>query len=728
MKQVLAGCFMLCCIVLSYFASANTYYLSASGNDSNSGLSPATAWNTIQKLNTIDLQPGDSVLFEGGSSFTGNIYLDADDGGTAAQPVYIGSYGTGRAIILAGNGIGIQGYNCAGLHFSKLIITGAGANVNNGRGIDLYMDVQSDLSFIRIDNCDVSGFKQYGIQVGCSNTNFGFNDVRVTYTNSFNNGSGGMISYGFNDVINHKNFYVAYSTFHDNKGRADVTNTNTGNGIVLSSVQNATIEYCEAYNNGEFNANPGGGPVGIWFYLVKNGLIQFCESHHNNTSTADGGGFDIDGGSQDCIIQYCYSHDNAGPGYLMAEYGASVPFTGNIIRYNISQNDARKGSSGAITFWGVDNSHRINQSRVHNNTVFLNSNNVVSGTPAAVRMIDANFSQVKLSNNIFYLQGAVDMLNANVIVDSTALHFLANDYYHTSGQPSFVWGSNSYNSLPAWKAATITQERRGIMQYGLSANPMLASPGNAGVVGVAQLPQLSNYLQGYKLQQNAVAVDAGVELNMNFGFALGARDHFGNAPRYGASQDMGAHECNDCYVVLPQQSVWLNAQKQQGYIDVNWGAEDESMIDHYIPQFSNNGFDFKALDTIDTRNAGAAYVFRDKTYFLHERFYRVQVVQKNGARFYSKIASVRNNEQAGVDLKFARLADGPVIIFTSDEQQVVELHFYTTDGRLVFKENRTVPQGISYYNVSKRMAPGIYILHAKAQSGTPAVVRIVISE
>lgn len=727
MKQALKGCLVLCCMVLSLSASSVTYYLSSSGNDGNTGVSPSAAWQTIQKLNSIDLQPGDTVLFEGGSSFAGNIYLDATDAGTPGQPVFIGSYGTGKATILAGTGTGIQVYNCAGLQISNLRVTGAGASANAGHGIDFFMDVQHDLSFTRIDNCDVSGFRGYGIQFGCWDTNFGYNDVRVTHSTSFNNGSGGMISYGFNDVINHKNFYVAHCKFHDNKGRPDVTNTNTGNGIVLSAIQNATIEYCEAYNNGEYNANPAGGPVGIWFYLVKNGLIQYCESHHNNTSTIDGGGFDIDGGSQDCVIQHCYSHDNAGAGYLLAEYGASVSYTNNIIRYNISQNDARKGSSGAIAFWGVDNAHRINQSQVYNNTVYLNASNVVSGTPAAVKLIGPNFWQVKLANNVFCTQGAVHTLHAATAVDSSALHFIANDYFHSGGIPSFVWGGSVYHSLQAWKDAATTQERRGAVQYGISADPLLVAPGSGGNVGLDQLTQLPAYLTGYKLQPNAIALDAGLDLAISFGLNVGARDFFGNAPRFGASQDLGAHECNDCYVVLPRRPVWINANKQQGYVDVSWGVADESRVDVYVPEFSNNGVDFTKLDSVKAGKL-RAYTVRDKPHFLHERFYRVEVVQKDGARFYSKIVSVRTDAPPGLELKFARLAAGPAIVFTSNARQLLELHFYTAEGRLVYREYRAVPQGISYYKLSQRFRNGVYVVQAKTQAGTSQATRLIVSE
>jgi hypothetical protein len=721
MKPVYIGCVLLLyCMMFGLSTRANTYFLSTSGNDNNSGLSIANAWQTIQKLNSINLQPGDSVLFEGGSSFTGNIYLDNSDAGTTLLPVYIGSYGNARATILAGAGIGIQTYNCAGLTIADLNIMGAGATVNTARGIAMYMDVQNNLSFIRIDSCNVSGFRGYGLEFGCGDTNFGYNDVRVTHVNSFNNGSGGMISYGSNDVINHKSFYVAYCTFHNNRGRADITNTNTGNGIVLAGIDNATIEYCEAYNNGDLNANPSGGPVGIWFYLVKNGLIQFCESHHNSTNTVDGGGFDIDGGSQNCFIQYCFSHDNAGAGYLMAEYGASVQYSGNIIRYNISQNDARKGSSGAIAFWGVDNSHRINQSEVYNNTVFVNNSNVISGTPAAVRLMGSNFWQVKLSNNIFYVDGGATLLQADMMVDSSALHLLANNYYAVNGSASFLWGGGFYNSFSLWKAAAITQERRGTFQFGMQGDPRLTAPGTVATVGFAQLQQLPLYLSAYRLQQSSLALDAGLNININFGSSIGIRDFYGDAPLYGASQDAGAHECNDCYVILSQSDIIFDAKKQRAGVDISWRIENELLVEKYIVQFSDDGSDFKELTSFNAAGDGNTHTVHDGVYFAHERLYRLQVIQKNGASIYSRMVIVRNDVNG-----FDMLVNGSKIIFTSHAQQLVVIHLYTADGKLIFKESLNINRGTSYYNLNRQFAPGTYILQVVDQSGLRRVARLI---
>lgn len=711
----------LLCILIHCICNAATYYVSSIGNDGNSGLSIATAWRTISKLNTIDFEPGDVVLFEGGSVFNGNLLLQAEDAGTPWNPVLFSSYGTGRATISAGNSYGIKAYNCAGFRIANLNIVGSGATVNNATGIDIYMDVSSNFSFIRIDSCNVSGFKISGVQFGAWDTNAGFTDVRVTHVNSFNNGGAGMSSFGFNNIINHKNVYVGYSSFYNNKGRTDVTNTNTGSGIVLSGIDNAMIEYCEAYNNGENNSNPPGGPVGIWFYLVKNGTIQYCESHHNRTGTADGGGFDIDGGSQNCIIQYCYSHDNAGPGYLLAEYGSGVAFTGNIIRYNISQNDARKSSAGAITFWGVDDNNKILQSQVHNNTIFLNADNLQDGTPAAVKLIGNKFSGVKLSNNIFYTSGAVRFINADMNVDSSKLHFLYNDYYSATGQRNFYWSFVNYNSLNSWKAAAATQERRFIFQSGSEEDPHLAAPGSAGTVGLAQLQQLASLLSAYKLQAGSVMNDGGININLLSLLGLGPHDFFGNAPLIGLTQDIGAHECADCHAVLAAPAVTLTACKlKDDVVMLSWTANSTSSLQSYIPEYSVNGRDFYSMREVNVDGVAILNLFYDSTYNGAGRYYRLRVKQKNGIETYSYVVAVAGqNRVAALSLSVIRKTGNCRMLVKSPVKQRVIFSVINSTGQSIRKETRTVEEGNSYHEFSLPPAGGLYFLNAIDAMGKP---------
>ncbi|HYF31305.1 MAG TPA: hypothetical protein VD993_09315 [Chitinophagaceae bacterium] len=718
--KALAVITLLCCSLQWAFpAMGATYYISPSGDDNYAGTTPATAWKTIQKLNTIQLHPGDSVLFQGGAVFSGNIYLEANDSGTPSQTVYIGSYGTGRPVIQAGTGFGVWAYNCAGIHLAKLVIQGSGVSTNTASGIEFYMDAATDLSVVKIDSCDVSGFREYGVRFGAWNTTSGFNNVEVRNVNSFDNGNGGMTSYGYNTLFNHTNFYVGYSTFHDNKGRTDITATNTGSGIVLSGIDGATIEYCEAYNNGENNTNPNGGPVGIWFYLVRNGLIQFCESHHNRTGTVDGGGFDLDGGAQNCIIQYCYSHDNAGPGYLLAEYGSGVEFTGNIIRYNISQNDARKSSAGAISFWGANSWNSVRQSMVHNNTVYVDANNIASGTPAAVKLIGNNFSGVKLFNNIFYTSGSVHMLHTDAYSDSTQLHFLSNDYYAATGNPVFIWAYNPYNSLAAWKAIAVTQERRGAIQYGTSVSPQLSGAGTGGTIGVGQLQQMPVLLAGYRLGQNSQVVDIGINMQAVFGASPGSRDFFGNAPRHGSFQDIGAHECSDCYSLLAGNNIQLAARKIQDQVLLSWQVKDEINIVEYVLQYSNNGRDFTTLH-IAKPSGSNAYSIADTSAIATEKYYRLQVNQHNGIHYYSNI--VRFTGDAGtLMLHFT----GNEVIIYSPAQQNVQFLLFNAAGQLVSKESRIIPQGRSHYARPAGLPGRLYILKVIGQTGQSKTISII---
>ena len=96
-----------------------TYYVSPTGNDSNNGMSPSAPWQTIAKVNATTYNPGDTVLFQGGQTFTGNLQFTVR--ATSTEPFTIGAYGTGHAVISAGAGTGLSAYNCSGLSSSTSI-------------------------------------------------------------------------------------------------------------------------------------------------------------------------------------------------------------------------------------------------------------------------------------------------------------------------------------------------------------------------------------------------------------------------------------------------------------------------------------------------------------------------------------------------------------------------------------------------------------------------------
>ena len=140
---------------------AGAYYISNSGDDNNSGTSPGEAWKTINKVNHIDFEPGDKILFKGGETFNGTIVLNGDDFGNSGSKIHVGSYGDLRATINAQTGSGLRAYDCSNIILKNLNFTGDGRkNGNTGNGVTF-----SYCSNISVDSVDISGFQHKGLKI-----------------------------------------------------------------------------------------------------------------------------------------------------------------------------------------------------------------------------------------------------------------------------------------------------------------------------------------------------------------------------------------------------------------------------------------------------------------------------------------------------------------------------------------------------------------------------------
>ena len=89
-------------------ATGTTYYVDSNGgNDSNEGTSEGKAFRTLDKVNTLDLEPGDTVLLKRGSVFEDQaLKFTKEDSGTAEAPVRISAYGEGNRPQINTNGHG----------------------------------------------------------------------------------------------------------------------------------------------------------------------------------------------------------------------------------------------------------------------------------------------------------------------------------------------------------------------------------------------------------------------------------------------------------------------------------------------------------------------------------------------------------------------------------------------------------------------------------------------
>ena len=388
------------------------YYVSLLGDDSNHGTSKIDPWQSIERVNAAQFLPGDSIRFHANQTFPGNLCFVDKCMGRMDKPITLGSYGFGRATIDAREGTGCIVKDMGSVHLRELNFVGAGASENASSGILFINTLPGGIKLgdIRIHRVDVSGFKHSGICfIGepSDRSWSGFCDVKITSVTSHDNGDAGISCIGVwepeREGYAHANFYVGNCSVYRNAGIPG-KGSHSGNGIVLAQVDGALIEHCRAYENGSLNDYEGGGPVGIWVWDANRVVIQHNESHHNHTGNSkDGGGFDLDGGVRNSTVQHNYSHDNDGPGYLLAQFSGARAFYGNVLRHNVSVNDSRKNRYGGIHLWSTGASGGITDTTFYANTIFTTQS--ADGNPAAVDCSSEGIRNIRFYNNHFQTDG-----------------------------------------------------------------------------------------------------------------------------------------------------------------------------------------------------------------------------------------------------------------------------------------------------------------------------------
>lgn len=513
--------------------SSKMYFVSPSGNDSSNGLSSATAWKTIARVNATELSPGDLVLFEGGQTFDGNLYIR--NSGSAGSNIKFSSYGRGRAIINAAGGTAIYAYNSSYISIDSLIVAGnwnaTTQSGNDSYGILFYNDLAGSviLGEVAVNRCEVKGFAKSGIGLlswPADGSQSGYTKFSVVGNVVHDNGSCGISTLGPSPTAGSTAYaftsvYIGYNRVYNNFGVKASTGKHSGNGILIGDAAAGTIEYNVAYNNGWYNTSTAGGPAAIWCYDSKSLIFQYNEAHHNGTGpgTPDGDGFDLDGGAVNCIMQYNYSHDNYGAGFLVWEYGNQrIKNSGNIIRYNISQNDNTNNNN--TVYGGISMGPNCSNNLVYNNTFWS-----VKGSSVFVTGGTGN----KFYNNIFATQGT-----APCIVSTGGSFFMNNNYYNPSGFRVRYAGS-TFTSLITFR--NTGNEKYNGVDKGYAVNPQLSNPGAAGNINTGNPNVLTHYIP----LNGSPMINTAFNLTL-MGLNVGTRDFRKGSIPYGGGYDIGACE------------------------------------------------------------------------------------------------------------------------------------------------------------------------------------------
>ncbi len=512
----------------------STYFVSTGGNDGHSGESPERAWRSVDRVNKQQLKAGDLVLFQAGQTFKGSIYIPSTEGGTLDKPVVISTYGRNkrRATILSGSKAGVDIAQTAGVAITNLNFVGGGKG-NSWPGIWVHNDRNNQkLQYLHIRNVHVRNYGREGIKIAIKGRNSHLDIVKIEDVAVYDNVYGGLKATGSKHNANNQ-WMIHNVRAYNNPGSKSESGV-SGSGIFIADVQDAVVQNSVAYNNGK----AGKAPVGIWAAGSNRVVFQYNESHHNRTTAiSDGGGFDFDWDVHNSVMQYNYSHDNDGPGFLI--YAGSHHSSGNVIRYNVSQNDGRKNGKAGIQLGG-----NVTNSDIHNNVVYMKP----SGHSQSAAFIAHDYGSngkvaknVLVRNNIFQTTGGVKVVGVTDNVARNGKIKFNGNAYHASGAGFRIgWGNTTFKSVNDWRKSKKQETHKG-GSTGFEGDPRIKAPGLGHTVN--NPATLRAELGAYRLARSSPVIDKGVpRLDFLSAKVKLVRDFFGEVGLRGTKVDIGIDE------------------------------------------------------------------------------------------------------------------------------------------------------------------------------------------
>ena len=519
-------------VILAVFLAAatlsaqdKTYFVSAQGNDSADGLSVATAWKSIEKVNSVTFLPGDRILFRKGDTFYGQIAVKGS--GEEGRPITMSSYGdgSGRPVINLGSAEGagilmenvshweVYGMEVVSYEPYKIGIGRQGivVRVSDGGNFDHFVikdnyvhDIWGQLGgnglYVNYSSSAIlvhTARQASGRAITGPNEPTVINDVLIEGNRIERVDKCGIVCRGA------RNNVVVRGNYMDNIG---------GDGIFVNGPYRGLIEYNEIHRScmragfPDLPGDDGWWPhvAACWIQNTEETIMQFNEVYDTarNLYNGDGFAYDFDFNCKRCICQYNYSKNNHGLMLLMYNIFE------NVTRYNISEND----HTHLIQMQGPlegDNS------LVYNNVFYVDYGlaDIDFFLTREPELLGAKFY-----NNIFYATGQGRFRTVYSSGDTQVRNY--DEELKPDLAPGTLFLHNCYygpwkNGLPDDPEALV-------------ADPKFVAPGTGGT-GLATLG-------GYKLREDSPCINTGMYVPNN-----GGRDFFGQSLEDGHT-DYGAFE------------------------------------------------------------------------------------------------------------------------------------------------------------------------------------------
>ena len=135
------------------------YYVANGGSDSNNGLTPATAWQTITHVNAQTFSTPSIVNFNGGQTFSGAIAWTTSN--VTNGNITVQSYGTGQATISSSTSACLTATSVPSVTFQNIICSGTGQT----DGVLVVNNTASPIAGPTLANLNISGYGDNCINV-----------------------------------------------------------------------------------------------------------------------------------------------------------------------------------------------------------------------------------------------------------------------------------------------------------------------------------------------------------------------------------------------------------------------------------------------------------------------------------------------------------------------------------------------------------------------------------
>ncbi len=534
---------MILTTLLTLLLSGTTYYVSSTtGNDTNSGTQPEQAWQSLSRVNSHSLMPGDSVLFRSGDVFIGQLYVTRS--GSEGAPIVFSRYGTGAKPILNSAPSTGGAYESSVLFRNNSYIVLQDLEVTNDRkisrsgitdqvGYGIFVHNSGDeimRSFVLrnltirsvyainttgvdFDALQVSGIffrSERNAEVGKEKhiRDILIEDNYITLTGKFGIWTqhvGGAAGVG-NDSIN-RNMDIVIRNNH--------TFRTGGSGVQPGRSYNLLMEgNTFEYPGSNADARMAKRGSGAWFWSTRNVVAQYNRTLHAR-GPADTYSIHIDHGNKNVFVQYNYSENNEGG---FAEIlGDNV---NSVYRFNVSVNDGIRHNNRSIwvsQYAGVNRSVTSDSNFVYNNTIHVGNNRTTG--------IHLDGDNTYIFNNILYSAAGSSIGDRELVIkitEGSELRVMHNLYFGTV--------NNGFTSLDA---------------NAVFGDPLFAQPGGFDI-------------DSYRLAAESPALGAGIAFR---------QPRFPNAG-HGVFKDIPAYPTHDLY---GNALIW-----EDGYVPIGaYGGEPE---------------------------------------------------------------------------------------------------------------------------------------------------------